>query len=106
MRGWATVLVATVLVGCSTTAAVVTPCVSCPTPRDQAAVIEVVQDPEGQPYSTLGHIRAGGNVRAFEAIERVKVEARKLGADAITNVHRVTGTDEAIYEADAIAWAR
>ena len=37
-------------------------------------------------------------------MERAKVEARKLGADALTNVQRMPGTDEAIIEADAIAW--
>jgi len=72
--------------------------------RDQAQPIEVVQDPGQMSYRTLGHIRAGGNTHAYDAMERLKVEARKLGAHAITNVHRVTGTDEAIYEADAIQW--
>ena len=66
----------------------------------------MVQDPGDVRFVTLGHIRAGGNTRAFEAMERVKVEARKLGANAITNVHRVSGTDDAIYEADAILWTR
>jgi hypothetical protein len=73
-------------------------------PRDQAQPIEVVQDPGQMSYRTLGHIRAGGNVNAYDAMERLKDEARKLGAHALTNVHRVTGTDEAIYEADAILW--
>lgn len=101
-------LVAGIAAGCSSTSAEVTPFSTCETaiPRDQAAVIEVVQDPGNVRYTTLGHIRAGGNTRAFEAIERCKVEARKLGANAITNVHRVPGTDEAIYEADAILWTR
>lgn len=106
MRAWAAIAFAVAVAGCNSTSAVVTRCPTCFEPRDQAAVIEVVQDTAGQPYTMLGHIRAGGNVPAFEAIERVKVEARRMGADAITNVHRVTGTDEAIYEADAIAWAR
>ena len=94
--------------GCSSTSAEITPFSSCQEaqPRDQAAVIEVVQDPGDVRFVTLGHIRAGGNTRAFEAMERVKVEARKLGANAITNVHRVSGTDDAIYEADAILWTR
>ena len=94
--------------GCSSTAAQVTPFSTCQAaiPRDQAAVIEVVQDPGNVRYTTLGHIRAGGNTRSWESMERVKVEARKLGANAITNVHRVPGTDEAIYEADAILWTR
>ncbi len=100
--------VAALLSGCSSTSAEVTPYSNCQVaiPRDQAAVIEVVQDPGAVRYVTLGHIRAGGNTRSFEAMERVKVEARKLGANAITNVHRVSGTDEAIYEADAILWTR
>ncbi len=109
MRAWAAIPFALALLSLSacSTSAVVTRCPGCDwTPRDQAAVIEVVQDTAGQPYTVLGHIRAGGNVEGFDAIERVKVEARKMGADAIVNVHRVTGTDEAIYEADAIAWAR
>lgn len=94
--------------GCSGSSAEVTPFASCQAaiPRDQAAVIEVVQDPGNTRFVSLGHIRAGGNMRAFEAMERVKVEARRLGANAITNVHRVPGTDEAIYEADAILWTR
>lgn len=102
------VAAAALLSGCSSTSAEVTPFSNCQVaiPRDQAAVIEVVQDPGAVHYTTLGHIRAGGNVRAFEAMERVKVEARRLGANAITNVHRVPGTDEAIYEADAILWTR
>jgi hypothetical protein len=106
MRRLGIALGALFLAGCSSTAACVTPCDVCAEPRDQAAVIEVVQDPGCCRWEALGHIRAGGNVRAFEAMERVKVEARKLGADAITNVHRVTGTDEAIYEADAVRWMR
>jgi hypothetical protein len=73
-------------------------------PRDQAQPIEVVQDPGAMSYRTLAHIRAGGNVHAYDAMERLKKEARSVGANAITNVHRVTGTDEAIYEADAILW--
>ncbi len=103
-----TVLAASVSAGCFSTSAEVAPFASCQQalPRDQAAVIEVVQDPGSIRYTTLGHIRAGGNTRAWEAMERVKVEARKLGANAITNVHRVPGTDEAIYEADAILWTR
>lgn len=101
-------LVGAVAAGCTSTSAQVTPFAACDgaTTRDQAAVIEVVQDPGNVRYNTLGHIRAGGNVRAFEAMERVKVEARNLGANAITNVHRVTGTDDAIFEADAIQWVR
>ena len=93
---------------CSSTSAEVTPFPASDSvqPRDQAAVIEVVQDPGDVRYVTLGHVRGGGNTRAFEALERVKVEARKLGANAITNVQRVSGTDEAIYEADAILWTR
>jgi len=99
---------AVILSGCSSTSAEVTPYSNCQVaiPRDQAAVIEVVQDPGSVRYTTLGHIRAGGNTRAWEAMERVKVEARRLGANAITNVQRVPGTDEAIYEADAILWTR
>lgn len=100
---------ATVLsAGCSSTSAEVAPYSTCQQaiPRDQAAVIEVVQDPGNVRFVTLGHIRAGGNTRSWEAMERVKVEARKLGANAITNVQRVPGTDEAIYEADAILWTR
>ena len=81
--------------GCHSTSAQVTPFSTCQSaiPRDQAAVIEVVEDPGNTRYVTLGHIRAGGNIRAWEAMERTKVEARKLGANAITNVHRVPGTD-------------
>ena len=94
-----------VLCGCAATRAEVWTCTDPMAPRDQAQVIEVVQDPVGcQGYVTLAHIRAGGNVHAFDAMERVKVEARKVGADAITNVQRMPGTDEAIIEADAIAW--
>ena len=92
------------LSACSSTRAEVWQCVDPLCPRDQAQVIEVVQDPAGMSYMTIAHIRAGGNVHAFDAMERVKVEARKLGADALTNVHRTAGTDEAIYDADAIAW--
>ena len=90
--------------GCSATRAEVWTCTDPMAPRDQAQVIEVVQDPGCMGYVTLAHIRAGGNVHAFDAMERVKIEARKVGADAITNVQRMPGTDEAIIEADAIAW--
>ena len=92
------------LCGCAATRAEVWTCTDPMAPRDQAQVIEVVQDPACMGYVTLAHIRAGGNVHAFDAMERVKVEARKVGADAITNVQRMPGTDEAIIEADAIAW--
>ena len=91
--------------GCANTRAEVWSCTDPMAPRDQAQVIEVVQDPAScMGYVTLAHIRAGGNVHAFDAMERVKVEARKVGADALTNVQRMPGTDEAIIEADAIAW--
>ena len=104
MRLASAALLALGLSACTATRAEVWEC-TCPlTPRDQAQVIEVVQDPAGMPYATIAHIRAGGNVHAWDAMERVKVEARIVGADAVTNVHRVAGTDEAIYEADAIAW--
>jgi hypothetical protein len=105
MRRWATVLSALVLAGCNATTAVVTPCNVQRDPHQPSAAIEVVQDPGVNGcYQILGHIRAGGNGRAWEAMERVKAEAQRLGADAITNVHRVTGSEEAIYEADAIQW--
>jgi len=106
MRVLTAILCAAALTGCNSTRAEVWPFDSCDAarPRDQAQPIEVVQDTSGMAYRTLGHIRAGGNTRAYEAMERVKDEARKLGANALTNVHRVTGTDEAIYEADAIQW--
>lgn len=96
---------APVLVGCSTTSAEVwTFGGGDGRERDQAQPIEIVQDPGTMSYRTLGHVRAGGNVHAYDAMERLKEEARRLGAHALTNVHRVTGTDEAIYEADAIQW--
>jgi hypothetical protein len=93
-----------VLTGCSSTAATVWDFGGGARARDQAQPIEVVQDPGGMSYRTLAHIRAGGNTRAYEAMQRLKDEARRVGAHAITNVHRITGTDEAIYEADAIQW--
>jgi hypothetical protein len=105
MRRGLTVLGALLLAACNATTAVVTPCNVQRDPHEPSAAIEVVQDPGVcGPYQVLGHIKAGGNGRAWEAMERVKAEAQRLGADAITNVHRVTGTDEAIYEADAIQW--
>ena len=106
MRVPLAILCAAVLAGCNSTKAEVWTASECEQvrPRDQAQPIEVVQDTSGLAFRTLGHIRAGGNTRAYEAMERVKDEARKLGANALTNVHRVTGTDEAIYEADAIQW--
>ncbi len=98
-------VVAAVLTGCSSTAATVWEFGGGDgRARDQAQPIEVVQDPGQMSYRTVGHIRAGGNTHAYDAMARLKDEARKLGAHAITNVHRVTGTDEAIYEADAIQW--
>ena len=98
-------VVAAVLTGCSSTSATVWEFGGGDgRPRDQVQPIEVVQDPGQMSYRTVGHIRAGGNTHAYDAMARLKDEARKLGAHAITNVHRVTGTDEAIYEADAIQW--
>lgn len=106
MRALAAVLLAAALCGCRSTSATVWEFGGCEKqrPRDLVQPIEVVQDPGGMSYRTLGHIRAGGNVNAYDAMERLKQEARVLGAHALTNVHRVTGTDEAIYEADAIQW--
>jgi hypothetical protein len=105
MRRRATVLWGLLLAGCNSTVATVTPCNVQRDPHQPSAAIEVVQDPAVcGGYQVLGHIRAGGNGRAWEAMERVKAEAQRLGADAITNVHRVTGSEEAIYEADAIQW--
>lgn len=104
MRVLAALAAAAALSGCSATRAEVWLCTDPMTPRDQVQPIEVVQDTGSMSYQTLAHIRAGGDVRAWEAMERMKDEARKLGADALTNVQRVTGTDEAIYEGDAVAW--
>ena len=106
MRFLTAILCVAALTGCNSTRAEVWTGSECEQvrPRDQAQPIEVVQDTRGMAYRTLGHIRAGGNTRAYEAMERLKDEARQLGANALTNVQRVTGTDEAIYEADAIQW--
>ncbi len=111
MRLLIAALTAAALCGCSSTTATTTPNSGAGAgqdarPRDQAAVIEVVQDPAGTPYVFLGHVRASGSGRAFDVMERVKVEARALGADAITNVQRVAGADQVMYEADAIQWRR
>ncbi|MCC7136840.1 MAG: hypothetical protein IT460_00255 [Planctomycetes bacterium] len=104
MRALAAVVLAVTLCGCRSTSATVWEFGEAERPRDLVQPIEVVQDPGGMLYRTLGHVRAGGNVNAYDAMERLKQEARVLGAHALTNVHRVTGTDEAIYEADAIQW--
>jgi hypothetical protein len=108
---WLAATAACALTACSTsstetygTSAEVWLCTDPYCPRDQAQVIEVVQDTGTMAYQTIGHVRAGGNAPAWNAMERMKVEARRLGADALTNVHRVTGCSEAIYEGDAIAW--
>ena len=75
-------------------------------PRDQAAVIQVFQDPAPTPYVHLGHLRASGPSESFDAMEALKDQARRIGADALTNVQSIPGSDGPMYEADAIQWRR
>jgi hypothetical protein len=75
-------------------------------PRDQAAVVQVFQDPAPTPYVHLGRIRAAGPSLSFDTMEALKAQARCMGADALTNVQSVPGSDGPMYEADAIQWRR
>ena len=54
----------------------------------------------------LGHLRASGPGESFDTMEALKAQARQIGADALTNVQSIPGSNGPMYEGDAIQWRR